>query len=92
MELPQIRAGKVFDDGSAPKVVAFFPNSAEGNVAIQLLTVLGIKGDRIGVTPPEQIEGGQGMVLAVSCAEPSLVPKVETICRQFNAHIHRQRQ
>jgi hypothetical protein len=91
MELPQIRPGLVRDTGPFPKVVAFFPNSAEGNVAIQLLMTLGIPGDHLGVTPPEQIEGGQGMILAIGCIDERLIPKVEQICRAHNAMVHRQR-
>ena len=91
MELPQIRPGQVRDTGPCPKVVAFFPNSAEGNVAIQHLTILGITGDRLGVTPPEQIEGGQGMILSIGCPDDWLIVKVEKICREHNAKIHRQR-
>jgi hypothetical protein len=92
MELPQIRPGLVTNTQPMPRVVAFFPNAAEGNAAIQLLTALGVPGDRLGVTPPEQIENGQGMVLSIGCPEDSLIPKVEAICRRYGAEIHRQRR
>lgn len=89
MELPQIRPGLVNHTGPMPRVIAFFPNSAEGNTAIQLLMTIGVPGDRLGVTPPEQIEGGQGMVLSIGCPEASLIPKVEAVCRRYGAHLHR---
>jgi hypothetical protein len=92
MENPQIRPGLVEHTGAMPRVVAFFRNSAEGNAAIQLLTTLGIPADRLGVTPPEQIEHGQGMVLDVGCPDEALVPKVEAICRTHGAEIHRRRR
>ena len=59
METPQIRPGLVKPAESMPRVVVFFPNSALGNLAIQLLMQIGIPNDRLGVTPPEQIEGGR---------------------------------
>ena len=60
METPQVRPGLVKAGESLPRVVAFFHNSALGNLAIQLLMQVGVPNDRLGVTPPEQIEGGPG--------------------------------
>jgi hypothetical protein len=91
METPQVRPGRVEHTRSMPRVVVFFPNSALGNLAIQLLTQIGIPNDRLGVTPPEQIEGNQGMILSVACPDERLVAKVEAICRQQGGRIHRQR-
>ena len=90
MELPQIRPGLVTNAGPMSRVVAFFPDAAEGNVTIQLLTVLGLPADRLGVTTPDQIETGQGMVLSIGCPDPALIPKVEDVCRRHGAQIHRQ--
>lgn len=90
METPQVRPGLVQQTDSMPRVVAFFPNSALGNLVIQLLTQIGIRNDRLGVTPPEQIPGGQGMILSIACPETTLA-KVESICRQQGGRIHRQR-
>lgn len=92
METPQIRPGLVKNTGAMPRVVAFFRNSAAGNSVIQTLTALGVPSDRLGVTPPEQIEGGQGMVLSIGCPEPGLLTKVEDVCRRNGAEIHRQRR
>jgi hypothetical protein len=92
MENPQIRPGAVTHTEPMPRVIAFFFNSAQGNLAIQLLTALGIPGDRLGVTPPEQIDTGQGMVLSIACPSEQFIPKVEAICRQQGAAIHRQRR
>jgi hypothetical protein len=89
MEPPQIRPGVVNDGGPMPRVVAFFHNSALGNAAIQLVAGLGVPNDRLGVTPPELIEGGQGMILSIACPE-SLRPRVEAACRSLGAAIHRQ--
>lgn len=92
MENPQVRPGKVrpLEGATAPpRVVAFFYNSAQGNAAIQLLTTLGIPNDRLGVTPPERIKGGQGMLLSIACPEPAQVPRVEALCRAQGAEIHR---
>ena len=41
MESPQIRPGLVEPRGSMPRVIAFFRNGAEGNLAIQLLVAIG---------------------------------------------------
>lgn len=91
METPQIRPGLVSGTGEMPRVVAFFRNSAEGNAAVQLLTALGIPGDRLGVTPPERIEGGQGMLLSISIPDAALFPRVEEVCRKHGAEVHRRR-
>jgi hypothetical protein len=92
MEMPQVRPGLVKNTESMPRVVAFFYNSAQGNLVIQILMQLGIPNDRLGVTPPEQIEGGQGMILSIACPDPAMLAKVESICRQQGAEIHRQRR
>jgi hypothetical protein len=75
-----------------PRVVAFFRNSAVGNSVIQSLKALGVPADRLGVTPPEQIQGGQGMVLSIGCPDSGLLSKVEDLCRRNGAEIHRQRR
>jgi hypothetical protein len=92
MEMPQIRAGRVGAAETPIRVVAFFYNSAPGNSAIQLLTALGIPNDALGVTPPERIESGQGMVLSVACRDESMAALVEKVCREQGAQIHRQRR
>jgi hypothetical protein len=92
METPQVRPGRVTPAGAMPRVVAFFYNTAQGNSAIQLLTALGVPNDRLGVTPPEQIEGGQGMILSIPCPDEALIPKVEALCRSAGAAIHRQKR
>lgn len=91
MEMPQVRPGLVTSTESLPRVVAFFYNSAQGNMVIQILMQIGIPSDRLGVTPPEQIEGGQGMILSIACPDAATLRKVESICRQQGAEIHRQR-
>jgi hypothetical protein len=91
MDTPLVRPGLVKHDGPLIRVVAYFYNSAQANAAIQLLTALGVPGDAIGVTTPDRIDTGQGMVLAIGCPDESLVPRVESICRAQGAEIHRQR-
>jgi hypothetical protein len=91
MEMPQVRPGKVSTAELLPRVVAFFYNSAQANLVIQLLTELGVPNDRLGVTPPEWIETGQGMVLSIPCTDEKMVERVEALCRQQGADIHRQR-
>ncbi len=92
METPQIRPGVVKAHEAASRVVAFFYNSAQGNSAIQFLTALGVPNDRLGVTPPDRIEGGQGMILSIACPDEALIAKVEALCRSHGAEIHRQRR
>ena len=91
MHTPQVRPGLVTNADNLPRVVVFFPNSALGNLAIQLLTQIGIPSDRLGVTPPEQIEGGQGMILSIGCPDEISLKKVESVCRGQGGRIHRQR-
>ncbi|WP_435016846.1 hypothetical protein TA3x_004427 [Tundrisphaera sp. TA3] len=89
MESPKIRPGVVHDGDPMPRVVAFFRNSALGNAAIQLVTSLGVPSDRLGITPPELIEGGQGMILSIACPE-ALRHRVEAACRSHGGALHRQ--
>jgi len=91
MEPPTVRPGSVASTEPVPRVVAFFPNAAEGNLAIQQLVGLGVRSDRLGVTTPDQISGHQGMVLSIPCPEPGLLNRVEALCRDLGAEIHRQR-
>ena len=91
METPLIRPGLVSAAESMPRVVAFFFNPAQGNSVIQLLTAIGVPSDRLGVTPPEQIEGGQGMILSIPCPDDKILHRVEDICRRQGARIHRRR-
>ena len=92
MENPMIRPGLVTNTGEMPRVIAFFRNSAVGNLVIQLLLGLGIPSDHLGVTPPEQIEGGQGMLLSIGIPDDALIPQVENLCRKHGAEIHRRRR
>jgi hypothetical protein len=91
MEMPQVRPGAVKNPESKLRVLAFFHNAAEGNLAIQLLTALGIPNDRMGITPPEQIEGGQGMILSIGCPDERSLAKAEETCRKLGGKLHRQR-
>ena len=91
MELPQVRPGLVSEADPLPRVVAYFYNSAQGNLVIQIVTALGVPNDRLGVTPPELIEHGQGMLLSIGCPDDSMIVRVETLCRKHGAEIHRRR-
>ncbi|APW59331.1 hypothetical protein [Paludisphaera borealis] len=91
METPQIRPGAVSSPEPKLRVLAYFYSAAEGNLAVQLLTGIGIPSDRLGVTPPDQLEGGQGMLLSVGCPTEALQAKAESILRKLGGEIHRQR-
>jgi hypothetical protein len=91
MEMPQVRPGVVKSPDSKLRVIAFFFNAAEGNLAIQQLTAIGIPNDRLGITPPDQIEGGQGMILSIGCPDEKMLVRTEDLCRSLGARIHRQR-
>ena len=60
METPQVRPGLVKEREKMRRVVVFFPNSALGNLAIQLLMQIGIPNDKLGVTPPGTDRGRPG--------------------------------
>lgn len=92
MESPQIRPGSVQSPESKHRVLAFFHNAAEANLAVQLLTGIGVPSDRLGVTPPDQIEGGQGMLLSVGCPDEAIQAKAESLLRKLGGQIHRQRR
>jgi len=91
METPQIRPGAVRNPESRLRVVAFFHNAAEANLAIQLLTAIGIPSDGLGVTPSDMIEGGQGTILSIGCPNEKALARAEEICRKLGGQLHRQR-
>ncbi|QDV37050.1 hypothetical protein [Tautonia plasticadhaerens] len=91
MESPQIRPGSVPEAANDPRVLAYFRNSAQGNLAVQLVVGLGARADRLGVTAPDQIEGNQGMLLSIPCPDPALLDRVSTLCRDLGAEVHRRR-
>ena len=88
MDSPTIRPGAVLGERVEPDLFAYFHNAAAGNAAIQLLTALGVPDEHLAITPPELIEGGQGMLLAMACSG-ALRAKVEAACRTFGAEVHR---
>ncbi len=88
MEPPTIRPGATLRDRVEPDLFAYFHNAAAGNAAIQLVTALGVADEQLGVTPPELIDGGQGLLLAMVCP-PGLRGKIEAACRTFGAEVHR---
>ena len=90
MEHPQIRPGLTHKAEPMPRVIAFFRNAAPGNLVIQLLLNLGVSAEHLGVTPPEQVEGGIGMLLSIGCPNSGLIHKVEALCQAHGAEIHRQ--
>jgi hypothetical protein len=89
-EPPQIRPGRVESDASQPRIIAQFANAAQGNMAIQLVTMLGVPADQIGVIPPDRLPRRQGMLLSIPCADEKVAAAVETACRAQGAEIHRQ--
>ena len=88
MEDPTIRPGATLLAPQDPDLFAFFHNAAAANAAIQLLTSLGVHDEQLGVTPPEKIDGGQGMLLALVCP-PGSRARIEAACRTFGAEVHR---
>lgn len=88
MDTPTIRPGVTARPAAEPDLFAYFHSAASGNAAIQLLTALGVADDQLGVTPPELIDGGRGMLLSLVCPGDLLV-KVEDACRSFGGAVHR---
>jgi hypothetical protein len=91
LEVPLVRPGKVASPEPERRIVALFYNSAQGNSVIQLLTALGVPNDRLGVTIPDRMGDGQGMVLSIPCTDAAQAEKVEKVCRDQGAEVHRQR-
>ncbi len=86
----QIRPGRVLPDADHPRVVACFASSAQGNMVIQFVTMLGVPADQIGVIAPERRPRGQGMTLSIPCPDEATAAAVEAVCRAQGAEIHRQ--
>src|SRR5690606_21767735 len=63
------------------QLVVHFHDSAVANLAIQLLTGIGVPGDRLGVLPPEKVAGGRGMILVAGCPTAAIFAKAEAACR-----------
>ena len=88
MEAPTIRPGAINLDRVEPDLFAYFHNAAGANAAIQLLTALGVPDEQLAVTPPEEIDGGQGILLAMVCPD-GLRTRIEGVCRSYGAEVHR---
>ncbi len=90
-----IRPGALPDPATTPtpvhRLTAYFRNAAQGNLAIQLLVSLGVPANQLGVTPPEQIQGGQGLLLSIPCDRVEHFKTIEDLCRELGAEIHRHR-
>lgn len=85
-----IRPGRVVEPTTPPtRIVAYFRNSSQGNAVIQLLGTVGVPADGLGVTPPDLMPGGQGMLLAIPCRDEVTTRQVESICRSQGAELHR---
>lgn len=91
MEPPLIRPGSVPEAGACTRVLAYFRNSAQANLAVQLVVGVGVRADRLGVTTPDRLEGNQGMLLSIPCPDPTLLDRVSALCRDLGAEVHRQR-
>lgn len=89
-EPPQIRPGRVESDDSHLRIVANFASSAQGNMVIQLVTMLGVPADQIGVIAPGRRPRGQGMLLSIPCPDEQIAAAVEAACRAQGAEVHRQ--
>jgi hypothetical protein len=87
-QTPLIRAGRVGEPDVEDRVVARFRNAAQGNAVIQLLLTLGVKADQLGVTGPDRMPGGQGMILSIACGSDSVLrERVEAACRSQGAEL-----
>jgi len=93
METPQIRSGAILspETEASLQLVIRFHESAEANLAIQLLTGIGVPGDRLGVLPPEKVEGGRGMILVAGCPTEAIRARAEAVCRKLGGELHRHR-
>jgi hypothetical protein len=60
-------------------------------MVLQLLPALGVPSDQIGVTTPERIPTGQGMLLAIPCPDETLSERVRELCRSQGAEFQVQR-
>jgi hypothetical protein len=68
--------------------VARFRNAAQGNSVIQLLLTLGVRADELGVTGPDRMPEGQGMLVSIACgADATLRERVEAACRSQGAEV-----
>jgi len=83
METPQIRSGAILSPETSLQLVVHFHDSAVANLAIQLLTGIGVPGDRLGVLPPEKVAGGRGMILVAGCPTEAIFAKAEAACRKL---------
>lgn len=92
MQSPLIRPGRTSSEQQqvlASTLVVYFRNSAQANAVIQLVGTIGVPADRLGVTPPDQLPDGQGMVLSIPCPDERTAAHVELICKQQGAAIVR---
>lgn len=90
--IPLVRAGRVVSPEPACRISAYFPNSAQGNQAIQIVGALGVPMDRLGVTPPDRLPGGQGMLLSIACGSEADASRIERHLLALGATLRREAQ
>lgn len=91
MDTPLVRPGTTADAPARVRVVAYFSNSAQGNMAIQLVKAYGVPANQIGVTTPERLPTNQGMVLSIPCPDEKAQARVEALCKSQGASYQVQR-
>ncbi len=91
METPLIRPGAVESPDSPLRLVVHFDDASGGNLAVQMLPILGVPGDRIGVVDPDRMERRRGMILSASCPDEPTRARAEDYCRKIGGRVHRWR-
>ncbi len=87
MEHPQVRPGRISAPESMTRLIALFANAAQGTSVVQLLVQLGVPSDRLAVTPPDEMEGGKGMILSIPCPDEATLARAQAACRSQGARM-----
>jgi hypothetical protein len=92
MQVPLLRPGRVDGENTSTtaRVVARFANASQGNMVIQQVVTMGALSAGLGVTGPERMPDGQGMLLSIPCPNPTILAHVEALCRSQGAQVMRQ--
>ncbi|MFO0956279.1 MAG: hypothetical protein U0800_02300 [Isosphaeraceae bacterium] len=85
--LPERRPGTVDPQHDGERLVAFFPNAAPANAALQFLPMLGVPADQIGVTTPDRMPRGQGLLISIALPDPAIRARVEGYLRSQGARL-----
>lgn len=82
------RPGTIGPAHDGDRLLAFFPNAAPANAALQFLPMLGVSADQIGTVNPDRMPRGQGLLISIPLPDPATRARVVDYLQRQGARIY----